>query len=333
MNSPGALQENLFQHIKAKLPPHLSFVHEISELLGISYDSAYRRIRGEKKLTLEELNNLCRHFQISLDTLFSVDNQNIVFTSLAIGEKGYTLDQWLQEILRQVKEIHGCKQKEFFYSAKDIPVFHFFEFPELFAFKIFFWNKVLFTAPGFENALYRFDLADRFLQTGREILAIYNKIPTVEIWNEETFSSLIRQVEYCYICGYFGEKEEILKVLEILKTMLMHLQQQAESGFRYMFGTLPEGVDGNYRFYCNEVLLGDNTIFISADGHLKTCLTYNVINLLITENPTLCRQIEVSLRNLTKKSTLISSTSEKERRQFFSSICRKIKTLEDSVNS
>jgi len=72
---------------------------------------------------------------------------------------------------------------------------------------------------------------------------------------------------------------------------------------------------------------------VEKEEIVKTFLTYNVINLLSTENPTLCRQIETSLRNLTKKSTLISSTSEKERRQFFSSICKKIKTLEEKVNS
>jgi len=136
MKSTDPIQVTLFQIIKEKLPTNVSFVHEISELLGISYDSAYRRIRGEKELSLEELKILCQQYRISLDMLFSVESQNIIFNSLAIGEQGCSFIQWLTTILNEIKDIHSCRQKEIFYSAKDIPIFHFFEFPELFAFKV-----------------------------------------------------------------------------------------------------------------------------------------------------------------------------------------------------
>jgi hypothetical protein len=327
MKSTDPIQVTLFQIIKEKLPSNVSFVHEISELLGISYDSAYRRIRGEKELTLEELKILCQQYRISLDTLFSVESQNIIFNSLAIGEQGCSFIQWLSTILNEIKDIHSCKQKEIFYSAKDIPFFHFFEFPELFAFKVYFWNKVLFTTPGFEQEFFRFDMADKVLEVGKQILSTYNKIPTVELWNEETFNSLLRQIEFCHICGYFAGKEDSLKILEKVEIMIMHLQEQARAGFRFMYGSVPEGIDGYYKLYCNEVLLGDNTIFILKDGRPKTFLTYNVINILVTENSMLCNQVETSLHNLTKKSTLISSTSEKERQRFFNTLFQKIDDL------
>ena len=94
---------------------------------------------------------------------------------------------------------------------------------------------------------------------------------------------------------------------------------------------VPDGIDGNYKLYCNEVLLGDNTILILKDGRSKTFLTYNVINLLVTENSMLCNQVETSLRNLTKKSTLISSTSEKERHRFFNTLFQKIDDLKARI--
>jgi hypothetical protein len=332
MKIDESIQVTLFQIIKEKLPSHVSFVHEISELLEISYDSAYRRIRGEKELALEELKILCQKYRISLDTLFNVENQNFLFTSMAIGEQGCTFIQWLTAILTDIKDIHPCKQKEIVYSAKDIPLFHYFEFPELFAFKLYFWNKVFFTAPGFEQEFFRFDIHDKVLEIGKQILSYYNKIPTVELWNEETFDSLLRQIEFCHVCGYFISKEDCLRILEKVEFMVQHLQEQARIGFRFMHGTPPTGVDGYYKLYCNEVLLGDNTIFIQKDGRAKTYLTYNVINLLVTENPILCSQVETSLRNLTKKSTLISSTSEKERHRFFNTLFQKIDDLRGRIS-
>ena len=70
MNQQSTIQEILFQSIKSKSNPNISFVHELSELLEISYDSAYRRIRGEKELSLEELKTICFHYKISVDALF-----------------------------------------------------------------------------------------------------------------------------------------------------------------------------------------------------------------------------------------------------------------------
>ena len=327
MKLTDSIQVLLFRIIKEQLPSNVSFVHEISELLGISYDSAYRRIRGEKELALEELKVLCKKYSISLDTLFSVESQNIIFSSLAIGEQGCTFIQWLTTILTEIKDIHACRRQEIVYSAKDIPLFHFFEFPELFSFKVYFWNKVFFSSPGFKQEVFRFEIADKILEIGKHILVTYNKIPTVELWNEETFDSLLRQIEFCHVCGYFINREDSLKIIEKVELMIMHLQEQARIGFRFLHGSVPDGIDGYYKLYCNEVLLGDNTILIHKDGRSKTFLTYNVINLLVTENSMLCNQVETSLHNLTKKSTLISSTSEKERHRFFNTLFQKIDDL------
>jgi len=331
MESEILIQQLLFQSIKERIPNHVSFVHEISALLGLSYDSAYRRIRGEKELTLTELQALCTHYQVSLDTLFSVSSKNILFNSMAIGVDGLSFEGWLGAIYTELKDIRICKEKEVIYSAKDVPIFHFFEFPDLFAFKSYFWHKVLFSDPGYEQKKFRFDVNEQALEKIRLILSVYNTVPVIELWNEETFDSLIRQIEFCYVCGYFSGIDDALRLIDGVNIFVTHLEQQAAMGFRYLYNSPPDGIDGNYRLYCNEVLLGDNTIFVTKENRTKTFLTYNVINLLITENLPFCSQIETSLRTLVKKSTLISSSSEKERQRFFHTLTSKIEELRERI--
>ena len=65
----NSVQVLLFQYIKDLLPPQLSVVDEIAGVLEISTDSAYRRIRSEKPIDLEEIQKLCGHFKISMDQL------------------------------------------------------------------------------------------------------------------------------------------------------------------------------------------------------------------------------------------------------------------------
>ena len=192
MNQQSTIQEILFQSIKSKSDPNISFVHELSELLEISYDSAYRRIRGEKELSLEELKTICFHYKISVDALFNLKSDHVIFTSMAIGEDGFDIENWLQSLLEAIKKIHGAKDKEIIYAAKDIPVFYYFEFPEIAAFKIYFWNKALIPASGYENKMLTLETPEKLYEIGQQLLAHYIKIPTIEIWSEETISSILR---------------------------------------------------------------------------------------------------------------------------------------------
>jgi hypothetical protein len=333
MKSDFSIQQVFFQQIKEKLPSHISFVHEISELLGISYDSAYRRIRGDKALSMEELKVLGSYYKISIDTLFNIGSKNVVFLPVAVDETNFNIVEWLHQILAEVKRFHAAKEKEVIYSAKDVPVFYYFEFPEIAAFKIYFWQKTLFHFQDYQNKLFVLDdLSEDVYKTGKQIIATSIKVPTIELWNEETFNSMIRQIEYCYESGFFAHKQDIYRLCEVLEVWVRHIQRQAEYGFKFQYDTSPDGVENSFKFYYNEVLLSDNTIFVTMDDIRVTYLTYNVLNLLITTNPTFCDQVEHSLRILMKKSNLISGTSDKERNRFFNKLVDKIKGLTDRIS-
>jgi|GEM_PF-5310014 len=75
----SSLQKLFFQHIKSLVPPHMSLVDEVADLLEISNDSAYRRIRSEKPIDLEEIQKLCGHFKISMDQLLNLQSDAFIF--------------------------------------------------------------------------------------------------------------------------------------------------------------------------------------------------------------------------------------------------------------
>lgn len=62
-----SVQSIFFSQIRALLPAQTKLVDEVAELLSVSYDSAYRRIRGETPLGFAELGKLSRHYNISVD--------------------------------------------------------------------------------------------------------------------------------------------------------------------------------------------------------------------------------------------------------------------------
>ncbi len=326
------IQKLLFQKIKEGLPGHLSLVDEIAELLKISYDSAYRRIRCEKSLSVEELYTIANRFNLSVDALFNVNSNNVVFRNVSIKSESFGMKEWLRTVKDDMQRIHSSRVSEIIYAAKDPPIFHYFEFPEIGAFKMFFWEKTLFQFPSLTEK--KFSLANmdpEIQEIGQNILVSSLKIPTIEIWNEDTFNIMFSQIAYYYVSGYFERKEDIFTLCDKLTLWIEHIKKQAECGFKFLYGTEPVGIENTYSFYENEVVLNDNTIYVKMDNRDVVYLTYNVVSLLFTSNPDFCSGVTNYFKGLIKQSTLISSVNAKERERFFNKLLEKIDQFRDSI--
>lgn len=325
MNPQPGLQQILFQQIKGKIPDNLSFVHEIAELLEISYDSAYRRIRGEKELSLEELYLLSQKFELSLDTSFGLQSNHVVFNKIGLSPGSFIIKDWLHKIHDDIKLIHAAREKEIIYAAKDPPIFHYFHFPEIAAFKFFFWEKTICDFPEYEDKLFHLDDTNpEIVEIGNSILRSAMKIPTIEIWNEDTFRILMRQIEYYWISGYFAKKDDMINLLDKLEKWVLHIRKQAELGFKFAYGQAPEGIENSFMMYENEVVLNDNTILVKIGNFTASYLTYNVISLLLTRDTAFCDNVEQHMRQLIKRSNLISISGEKDRNRFFNKLLNTI---------
>lgn len=332
MATPNEIQTALFQAIKHRLPENFSFVHEIAELLGISYDSAYRRIRGDKPLTLDELILLNEKFGLSVDTFLNIENSNVVFNCHAVEAEKFRIKEWLETILSDLKRIQQAREKEIIYAAKDPPLFHYFHYPEIGAFKMFFYQKTLLGFPEFHDKKLRLDDADEEIyQTGKKMLVASNAIPTTEIWNEDTFYITLRQIEYYWIAGYFASKDDVLNLCDKLELWLRHIQRQAELGFKFLHDQDPVGVEGSFKMYENEIVLNDNSILVKTPDVSFAYLTFNVLSLLTTTNRTFTGHLENYFRGLIKQSHLISSTGAKERSRFFNKLHRTVEKFRESI--
>ncbi len=318
-------QEFLFQRIKEMLSPDISMVDRVSEILHVSSDSAYRRIRGDTPLVLEEVKVLCDHFRVSLDRLLDIKSGFILFQTERIHPQYFTFENYMGNILKQLQQVNGYLKKEIIYLSKDLPFFYNFSTDALFAFHYFFWMKSILRHPDFEKRHFTMDcLGPEIRKTGTEILHTYNQIPSTEIWNTECINSIIFQVEYYKEAGLFHSTGDIKTIYEAVEQVISHLKNQAENGCKYLPGENPELKKNNLKFFYNRVTLGDNTILAVTD-HVKTVfLNYDVMNYMQTRDEKFCNDTYDNLRALIRRSTQISNTSEKQRNIFFNILLTKI---------
>jgi hypothetical protein len=320
------LQKDLFNYIKNSLPPHVSMVDTLAELLDISYDSVYRRIRGEKPITLDELKVICEHFQLSLDQVLQLHSNKVLFTDNEANNTVSNFIEYEKGLIQQLQYFNQFEKKELLYLCKDIPVFHFFYFKELAAFKAFFWARSILNEPQFENqnfSLTHFDVTEYF-KLGQQILQEYNEIPSTELWNYESIISTILQIEYCRDAGIFETTKDLNEVVDSFDATLVHLQKQIEKGRKFMPGIGEAGYKATVKIYINEIILGNNNILVSLDDTRIAYINHIVLKYISTTDKKFTEKSFHNFQNLISRSILISETGEKERNKFFKSLRERV---------
>ena len=318
-------QKLFFAHIKSIVPANLSFVDDVAECLNISNDSAYRRIRGEKPISFDEIRALCSRYHLSLDQMMQLNTDTTLFYGRNLDTSQFDFENYLREILTNLKQINTATNKRMYYEAKDIPIFHHFQFPELATFKYFFWMKSVMYYPEYSKMYFEDNqLTDVFQKMGREIIKTYSQVPSVEIWVAESINATIRQIEYYKEAGVFRKKGTIQLLYDQLEALIHHIGEQAEHGEKFVIGEKPVGKTGNYELYYNEVFLGHNSIVVETDGVTTTYINHAVMNFMATRDKTFCDYTKKSIENNRRKSILISSVSEKERSRFLHLLLNKV---------
>ena len=324
-----SIQEYLFQRIREKLPAEVSLADAVSELLYISNDSAYRRIRGETPLVLEEARILCDTYAISLDQLLKTDDTNaIAFSAVHINNGTYSFRHYLMDILDKLKYINSFSEKEVIYLSKDFVLFHNFLLQPLFAFRYFFWMKSIVQHPDFITSKFSLDILPVDIeQIGKDILNLYNLIPSTEVWCLSSLNTYIEQIEYYREAGYFKSDQDVEIVYASLRKVIEHLRLQAETGCKFLPGENYKSKKLNFQFYNNHLVLGDNAIMTILNGKKTLYLNYDVLNYISTQNERFCNTLYTKLQVFIRRATILSNVSEKQRNIFFNTLLKRIQLV------
>lgn len=325
----NSLQQQIFSFIKEKLPPHLSLADELQELLNLSADSVYRRIRGEKDISLTELKLICEHYRLSLDEMLSLKNESVLFQAPGLNGHKLSYMEYLQQMLGQFNYFNSFPSKKMFYLCKDIPFWYFFLFPDMAAFKSFVWMKTIYNDPGLQSK--KFSIAEfpiqEYFRIGQEVIELYNLMPSQELWNYESINSTTNQISYYWEAGVFASKEDLNRVIDSFHEMMDHFELQAAKGLKFMPGSTDITYRNSIEFYVNELIIGNNTILLHLNDQRLSLITYSVLSYLMTADPRFAEKNFTSFNSLLGRSTLISGSGEKERHRFFNKLHTKIEEL------
>jgi hypothetical protein len=324
-------QSSFVQLIKNTVPANIHLAEEVSSALGISADSAYRRLRGETDFTLNETIKLCKHFSIPLESLNKEMDDVVSFKINNILGNNDSFHQYLNSLDRDLTWLARFDNSMLYYAAEDLPVFYHFFFPRLARFKMIYWTKSILNVPAFQGIkAEEVELPPDWSEKLAEIARKYQQIPTTEIWNEDTLKSTLQQIRFYWEAGFFKEVATLQEILEDMTGVIEMASRQAETGKKYnpVKGTY---TDTSFSLYISDLMIGNNHVFMSSGERTSSYIGYGSFNYMRTSNAVFNRQISGWLENLIAKSTLVSRVAEKQRNQFFKQALKQIVQLRDEI--
>ncbi len=325
------MQEVFIKHLKQIVPANVSLVDDIADLLKISNDSAYRRLRNETELSLDETYKICKHYKISIDSVFSNKGDSVTCNYIKLTDSSDNFENYLTTLLSQLTRLQKSEDAKVIYAAEEIPIFHSFFSKELAAFKMFYWQRSVLNVPEYQTKKFDFDvIPEKQLQLANEIHKTYLQIPSTEIWTNETIQTTIKQIEYYFESGAFKTKEDTILVLEELKKMVQAINRYAESENK---NEVIKSLITPFNLYNSDLVIGTNCIHVTVGGSVLSYISFNTLNSLTTSNQQFCEEIEHWTKNLIKKSTLISGIAEKQRFQFFNQTYKAIDASIEKVKN
>lgn len=313
-------QRELFSIVKEKYQ-RKNFIEKLAKVLSTSQAGVYRRISGETALSFDELISIQEEFGISYNAMMSHHPSNEVTFQFNYKEE-VDFAAYMEKVTYDLEMVKSIPNHKIIYSAKDLPLWHYFECEKLRAFKIFYWIRSVRKEPGYQKMKFEYDLIpDEYHEVAVKSLRAYNETNSEEIWTPSSLDIMIGQLSFYYESGIITH-EQLDELTASLEEMLLKLQNKAAEGNK------SEGeIESNYKVFLSDIIGGDNVIYAQAGEKQMVYHPPVLMNYIKTEDKRFCNYIKESFDIAKGTAELISSVSERRRIMFFNDFDKKVKRM------
>lgn len=327
------IKEQLFQHIRSKLPSHATLEQEIARVLGIELSEAFILVKSDQTLQLKDAIMLSNRFNVVLNQLQPETHQpNVLpFQFFGFDYNIKTLEEYFLVVLNQFQRGDMFGHRKMVYVASELPLFSIFQFPELAAFKLFFWGRTVYRLPSFQKQRFRLSsFSEALLEIGEAAWNEYLNVPSTEIWSSNIINDILTQIYYFWKHQIFQNKYEAILICDRLVQMLDHIEMQARIGKKFHpQQKLPQ--TPNFELYYNDVAVSNNTILVNTPTRKQVFISQNALNYLTSDNEMFYLHTERWVHQLRQNSIQISLKNDKLRSNFFIQMKNNIEFIKQEI--
>lgn len=310
-------QDKLLTAIRYRVNKSASVIDEVAAVLNISYDAAHRRVSCKSRFSIEETVTLCRHYAISMDSLFS-GNNNVLVQKTGEIRCMEDMENYFRQSAESISHFIDTGTV-MYYSAKDIPLFHTVGGTLLSKFKLYVWLNLL---AGIQNqdTFEKFTISSPLLEYSTKLKDVYAKAEVNEIWNDTTINSTLQQVYYFFQAGLLSLQNAVLLLTDI-KNILIQAEERCCTA------------NSRFNLYYNELLILNNNVLLSAPHKQSLFVPYTMLGYFITDDKDTCENAGTFFKHQLKNSKSLTASGTRDRKIFFNRANQKVEFYNNKINN
>jgi hypothetical protein len=322
----SGIQGKLFERIAAGLSLPKDLPNELAETLGISIHGAYRRLRGEVVLSINEVEVLVKRYKLSLFDGLDESPSNYLFKGVDLSSSSHDFLERLQINLDQFRLMNQNGQLHMHYLGIDIIPASLHFSPVLLMFLDYFWRNCFLNSHIRSN--HRFStkhIPENFQALSDQSFEILQRTRSTEIWSLLCLESFIHQMEYMRSMHLFASDDDFQTVCDELERLVNFYQQQAHIGYKLDRDGQVISPEIPFELYYSDLFFSENIFYLKIQNDGAAVIKHNLFY-LSTSHVHFVKNVKDTFDIMLTKSSPISGTNEKGRIFFFNKLLQRIRS-------
>lgn len=299
------LNERLNETIKTHIPENVNPVHFLMDILNLSRESAYRRLRNEILYTMQEAGILASKLNFSIDDIFKgIDGEIRSHTDVIKVTDLSPTDNYVEMLKSTIEVFAGLEDRQFvkaFYVGNKIPNGMLLNFKMLAKLRYIRWIHQTHNLP-INSRFSEIIIPAQVEKVHNEYLELNNKIGhTTCVFDRNAIQAIINTIKFYYRINLLTN-DEVKEMKKELLEMVMRFEAISRTGKSI------SGVETS--LYISDLNIGTNILFFELKKGMSVHLLSSGKKPVISTHPKVCEEQKLWIDSLLKFSVLISKSNE-----------------------
>lgn len=316
------LQKALLEKLLS-IQPMNAVVATLVPLLKQSRGNVYKKLRLEVPFSADEQAAIARHYTISLDALIGIEtnvangNKEKHFEVMQVVDSYETMTTYLRQAHTQLLTLRQMPGFSMVYVARDLPLFHYFAFPQLGALKAMTWvHENLSEKPNLKH------VPEALLKAGEDLYTFYRETNSTEIWSYHTLDNTLENVVYYTKAGLISQTLAVQLFAQL--RAIVQLQKETVFSNRAKTSVTKQLVHSPFIMMSNGALMhiGETRFGMLAISSIQT---------IVVHQPDLLHSLSTSINWHMHHGTVLHEASDAEIERFFNALGQRIGAVQQSL--
>lgn len=298
------------EEIAQKIPQRTEIVNVLADMLYISKESTYRRLRGEIPFTFQEVMTISRQLGISLDNLNIADSSKSKPFRLNLieyinpAESDFALLEEMTTIMKSFKDDQDPEAGEI---TNILPQPLYIGYKSVFKFYLFKWKYQ--SNRSKESIAYKdIFIADKLQKSQEEYVKWAKRLHANYVFDHQLFYYIITNIKYFYHVGLITDEEVLLIKQDLLK-ILEEIDLLSRTGAWKETGK-------KVSIYISDVNIDTNYIYVATPDYQLTIIKAFLLNGVASTDKRTFEEVRQWAQSMKRQSLQITGCGEKQRINF-----------------